>query len=45
MCRHLARWRRRCEKPDAVDRPIEKGKTKGNKVFEVVNKVKAKIPD
>lgn len=33
------------KKPDAVDRVIEKGKAKSNKLLELLNKVKAKIPD
>lgn len=33
------------KKPDAVDRAIEKGRAKGQKVLNVLEKVKAKIPD
>lgn len=33
------------KKPDAVDRVIEKGKAKSNKLIELLNKVKAKIPN
>ena len=33
------------KKPDAVDRVIEKGKSKSKKVLDILNKVKAKIPD
>ncbi|CAN5150164.1 hypothetical protein BH20ACI2_BH20ACI2_22840 [soil metagenome] len=33
------------KKPDAVDRAIEKGKKKGQKLLTVLDKVKAKIPD
>lgn len=33
------------KKPDAVDRVIEKGKAKSNKLLELLNKVKEKIPD
>lgn len=33
------------KKPDAVDRVIEKGKAKSNRLLELLNKVKTKIPD
>jgi len=33
------------KKPDAVDRVIEKGKAKSNKLIELLKKVKEKIPD
>jgi hypothetical protein len=33
------------KKPDVVDRAIEKGKTKSQKLLDVLNKAKAKIPD
>lgn len=33
------------KKPDAVDRAIEKGKTKTKKVLDILNTIKTKIPD
>lgn len=33
------------KKPDAVDKAVEKGKSKANKVLDVLNKIKTKIPD
>jgi len=33
------------KKPDAVDRVVEKGKAKSNKLLELLNKVKTKSPD
>lgn len=33
------------KKPDAVDKAVEKGKSKANKVLDILKKVKEKIPD